>query len=188
MKNFLLIFFYFLYFFLSTTYAQWEMRYPAQPTYGINDMFFLDQSLGYAVNGSGSILKTTDGGLHWNITEHYQKDFLSEIEFVDNQNGFIISPYSYIGDSQDFIFTTDGGSYWQSNNLGTSDALTFLPLSTSEIIKSGDQGTISKLDNFFGLWSERYRMPTYFEWDIDVPYGDIKQFEKLNSGRILALG
>ena len=72
--------------------------------------------------------------------------------------------------------------------LGTSDALTFLPLSTSEIIKSGDQGTISKLDNFFGLWSERYRIPRYFDWDMGVPYGDIKQFEKLNSGRILALG
>ena len=37
------------------------------------------------------------------------------------------------------MFTTDGGSYWQSTYLGTSDALTFLPLSTSEIIKSGDQ-------------------------------------------------
>ena len=188
MKNILLISFCFFYFLSSTTNAQWEMRYPKQPTAGINDIFFLDQSTGFAVNGSGSILKTTDGGLHWTITKHYQRDYLTEVKFVDSQNGFIISPFSYIGDSQDFIFTTDGGSYWQSTYLGTSDALTFLPLSTSEIIKSGDQGTISKLDNFFGLWSERYRMPTYFEWDIDVPYGDIKKFQKLNSGRILALG
>lgn len=188
MKKIYFVFVYLITSFLSTTHAQWEMRYPAQPASGINDMFFLDQSVGYAVNSSGSILETIDGGLNWRITKHYQRDFLSEIEFVDNQNGFSISPHSYIGDSQDFMFTTDGGSYWQSTYLGTSDALTFLPLSTSEIIKSGDQGTISKLDNFFGLWSERYRIPTYFDWDIDVPYGDIKQFEKLNSGRILALG
>ena len=188
MKNLLIIIVYLFSFVLNSTFAQWEMRYPAQPTSGINDMFFLNLSLGFAVNGSGSILKTTDGGLHWSIIEHYQRDYLAEIKFVDHQNGFIISPHSYIGDSEDFMFTTDGGSYWQSTFLGTSDALTFLPLSTSEIIKSGDQGTISKLDNFFGLWSERYRIPTYFEWDIDVPYGDIRQFEKLNSGRILALG
>ena len=77
-------------------------------------MFFLDQSVGYAVNGSGSILKTTDGGEQWNITKHYQRDYLTEVKFVDSQNGFIISPYSYIGDSKDFMFTTDGGSYWQS--------------------------------------------------------------------------
>jgi len=188
MKNLLIIIVYLFSFVLNSTFAQWEMRYPAQPTSGINDMFFLNQSSGFAVNGSGSILKTTNGGLHWNIIEHYQRDYLAEIKFVDNQNGFIISPHSYIGDSEDFMFTTDGGSYWQSTYLGTSDALTFLPLSTSEMIKSGDQGTISKLDNFFGLWSERYRIPTYFEWDIDVPYGDIRQFEKLNSNRILALG
>ncbi len=188
MKKLLIIIVYLFSFVLNSTLAQWEMRYPAQPTSGINDMFFLNQSLGFAVNGSGSILKTTDGGLHWSIIEHYQRDYLAEIKFVDHQNGFIISPHSYIGDSEDFMFTTDGGSYWQSTYLGTSDALTFLPLSTSEMIKSGDQGTISKLDNFFGLWSERYRIPTYFEWDIDVPYGDIRQFEKLNSGRILALG
>ena len=173
---------------LSSTFAQWELRYPSQSTNGINDMCFLNQSVGFAVNGSGSILITTDGGLDWDISKHYQRDYISEIKFVDNQNGFCISPHSYIGDSKDFMFTTDGGSYWQSTYLGTSDALTFLPLSTSEMIKSGDQGTISKLDNFFGLWSERYRIPTYFEWDIDVPYGDFRQFEKLSSGRILALG
>ena len=188
MKKLWLVLVYFICFFPADLTAQWEMRYPSQPTYGINDICFISQSVGFAVNSSGSILKTIDGGLHWNIDKHYQRDYLSEIKFTDSQNGFCISPHSFIGDSRDFIFTTDGGGYWQSTYLGTSDALTFLPLSTSEIIKSGDQGTISKLDNFFGLWSERYRMPTYFEWDIDVPYGDIKQFEKLNSGRILALG
>ena len=125
---------------LSSTFAQWVLRYPQQPTLGINDMVFINQSVGLAVNGSGSILETTDGGLHWSISKHYQRDNISEIKFVDDQNGFCISPHSYIGDSQDFMFTTDGGSYWQSTYLGTSDALTFLPLSISEMIKSGDQG------------------------------------------------
>lgn len=173
---------------LQLTLAQWELRYPPQPTAGINDMCFLNPSTGFAVNNAGSILKTTDGGLHWTIFKHYQRDLLLEIKFADDQNGFCISPYSFIGDKIDFIYTTNGGDEWQSTGIGISDALTFLPLSISEIIKSGDQGTISRLDNFFGLWSERYRIPQYFNWDIFVPYGDIRQFEKLNSGRILALG
>ena len=62
----------------------------------------------------------------------------------------LYSPHSYSEIHKIYVYN-DGGSYWQSNYLGTSDALTFLPLSTSEMIKSGDQGTISKLDNFFGL-------------------------------------
>ena len=173
---------------ISSTFAQWELRYPPQPTVGINDIYFLNQSNGFAVNSSGSILKTVDGGNHWSIVKHLQRDNLTEIKFVDNQNGFILSPHSFIGDSKDFVFTTDGGNEWQTSYIGLSDALTFLPLSNSEIIKSGDQGTIAKLDNFYGLWSEKYRMSVFIDWDIYAPFGDIKQFEKLNSGRILALG
>ena len=32
------------------------------------------------------------------------------------------------------------------------DALTFLPISESSILKSLIEGTISRLDNFFGNW------------------------------------
>ena len=56
-----------LFFNSSNIIAQWEMRYPPQPTNGINDICFVNQSVGFAVNGSGSILKTIDGGLNWNI-------------------------------------------------------------------------------------------------------------------------
>lgn len=168
--------------------AQWELRYPDIPADQINDILFLSGSTGFVVNSAGSILMTTDGGDTWKIKAHYQRNILSEIKFLDNQNGFAISPYSYLDDNMSFIFTTDGGLHWNQGNVYMGDALSFLPLSTSAIIKSMQEGTINKLDNFFGLWTETYRIPYFSGGDVRVPFGSIVQFQRLPGGRILALG
>ena len=169
-------------------FAQWELRYPPQPVTGITDLEFLSSDLGYAVNSAGNIIKTTNGGLNWGIVKSYQRDYLQELQFINEQVGFCISPHNYIGDSEDFIYTTDGGNFWQSTFIGVNTALTFFSISESELLQSNEEGEILKLDNFFGLWEEKYIVPKFFDWDIYVPYGDIRQFEKLNSGRMLALG
>ena len=169
-------------------FAQWELRYPPQQVTGITDIEFLSSELGYGVNTSGNIIKTTDGGLNWKIVKSYQRDYLQELQFINDQVGFCISPHNYIGDANDFIYTTDGGNFWQSTFLGVNTALTFFPISESELLQSNDEGKILKLDNFYGLWEEKYSVPEFFDWDIYIPYGDIRQFEKLNSGRMLALG
>jgi len=178
----------FLLFIPNQVMAQWELRYPRMLTSGITDMVFLDQQNGFAVTSAGNILKTTDGGEFWSITKNYQREYFSELKFLDQLNGFVVSPPSYMNNDKDFFYTTDGGSTWSSTYLGTSDAVTILPLSTSSIIKSTNEGTIEILDNFWGQWSQRYIMPFYFGDDYYAPYGNIKDFYKFNSGRILALG
>ncbi|HSL88067.1 MAG TPA: hypothetical protein VK870_02055, partial [Ignavibacteriaceae bacterium] len=54
--------------FPNVAFSQWELRYPRIPTTGIAEMVFLNPQTGYAVNSSGNILKTTDGGQFWFIT------------------------------------------------------------------------------------------------------------------------
>ncbi len=168
--------------------AQWEFRYPDIPTDQINDIIFLNDSTGFVVNSGGSILMTTDGGNTWKSKAQYQRNVFSEIKFLDSQNGFAISPYSHIDDNTSFIFTTDGGLRWNEGNVYMGDALAFLPLSTSTIIKSLTNGTISKLDNFFGHWTETYRISYFSGGDVRVPFGSVVQFQRLPGGRILALG
>ncbi len=171
------------------SFSQWELRYPDIPSDQINDITFIDEATGFIVNSGGSILMTTDGGASWKITSHYQRNILSEIKFVDNKHGFVISPYSHMGDNVSFIYTSDGGLHWQQGSVLISDALTFLPLSMSLILKSSMySGTIQRLDNFFGNWNETYRIRYFFDIDVPVPYGEIIQFQRLPSGRILALG
>jgi photosystem II stability/assembly factor-like uncharacterized protein len=168
--------------------AQWELVYPDIPGDQINDILFLDESIGFAVNNAGSILMTMDGGDTWKIKAHYQRNTFSEIRFLDSQNGFAISPYSHIGDNVSFVFTIDGGLHWTQGNAYLGDALTFLPLSTSAVIKSTEAGIIARLDNFFGLWTETYKIRYFFNEDLWVPCGSIRQFQRLPGGRILALG
>ncbi len=168
--------------------AQWELRYPDIPADQINDILFLNDSIGFVVNSAGSILMTADGGNTWKIKAHYQRNTFSKIKFLDRQNGFAISPYSHIGDDVSFVFTTDGGLHWGQGNIYMGDALAFLPLSTSVLLKSYSNAGIGKLDNFFGLWTVTYKMPYFFGGDVGVSFGSILQFQRLPRGRILALG
>jgi photosystem II stability/assembly factor-like uncharacterized protein len=167
--------------------AQWELRYPDIPADQMNAVLFVNESVGFVVNSGGSVLMTTDGGDTWKIKAHYQRNIISDIEFVDSQDGFAISPYSHIGDDLSFIYTTDGGLHWNQGNVSMGDAVAFLPLSTSAMIKSTGAG-LDKLDNFFGLWTETYRMRCFPAGDVMAPYGSIIRFQRLPGGRILALG
>ena len=172
---------------------QWVLRYPDIPTDFINDIIFLNENDGFIVNDGGSILKTTDGGDSWKIIQHFQRNKLTEIKFIDEQTGFILSPYSHLDDDLDLIYTTNGGRNWQESNVDFSESLVidtrfiFQPLSKSKILKTSNfGGLIEKLDNFYGNWEIVYEMPAIPN-DYYQPYGDIFQFQKLNS-KILALG
>src|SRR5260370_42607477 len=102
---------------VSVLSAQWELLYPDIPADQINDILFLNESTGFAVNIAGSVLMTTDGGNTWKIKAHYQRNTFSGMKFLDSQNGFVISPYSYIGDNIRFIFTTDAGLHWEQGTV-----------------------------------------------------------------------
>ena len=72
-------------------------------------MVFVDQSTGWAVGRTGTILKTTDGGAVWNdqsIAEDYS---LFAAFFFDAQKGFIASGKGII------LATTNGGASWAHN-------------------------------------------------------------------------
>ncbi|MCU0407041.1 MAG: YCF48-related protein [Ignavibacteriaceae bacterium] len=172
--------------------SQWDLVYPDIPTDQINDLIFLDEYKGYCVNKAGDILTTSDGGITWEIIKYYAEQSIEELKFINTLNGFAFASNNiYLNSSEPFIYTTDGGNTWNEAQVSMSDARTFLPISLSQIIKSV-YGGIKKLDNFFNNWRYTYNTPTFlagdslYQWE--ELYGDIHQFQKLNSGRILALG
>lgn len=76
-----------------------------------DDVFFLNENLGWAANGYyAKVFKTTDGGATWTIqtsegilgSDHYFRN----IEFLDENIGFLGTL------NQKFYKTTDGGSTW----------------------------------------------------------------------------
>lgn len=98
----------------------------------INDVFFLNPAVGWAVNGIGQIHKTTDGGITWakqldktNLT-HFRS-----VGFVDSLNGFAGAlgwgdSIGHPNDSKDSVIlykTTDGGLNWLPDPQLTSSVI-----------------------------------------------------------------
>ncbi|QQS35355.1 MAG: T9SS type A sorting domain-containing protein [Ignavibacteriales bacterium] len=87
----------------------------------IEDIFFLDESKGWAVtwtsdgvNFQSQILTTTNGGADWSSEDYRHSNILlSTIFFIDSLNGWMG------GEPFDFSFTTDGGIEWYPANLDT---------------------------------------------------------------------
>lgn len=85
--------------------AQWTTL-PVPPATRYDDVFFINDTHGWAVNSNGSILHTSNGGTSW--TEQYDANtYLRSITFATPELGFC--------GSLDFAFyrTTDGGLHWE---------------------------------------------------------------------------
>jgi photosystem II stability/assembly factor-like uncharacterized protein len=81
-----------------------------------DDIFFVDEKVGFYVNGAGNIYKSTDGGEHWANVRATPGTYFRTIGFVDAENGFAgnIGPDYFPGvtDATPLYATHDGGGTW----------------------------------------------------------------------------
>jgi len=76
---------------------------------------FVNEDLGYACGERGYLLKTTDGGEHWNVLPTTgTMNWLYGMTFPDENTGFAV------GLNETVIRTTDGGKTWTTLD-GTAD-------------------------------------------------------------------
>lgn len=83
-----------------------QANVPIQST--LTSVFFINNSLGWAVGHDSSILNTRDGGKNWQIQQYLpamQKPLL-DVVFKDENNGIAIGAYGQ------FYRTVDGGENW----------------------------------------------------------------------------
>jgi len=76
-----------------------------------DDVFFLNENLGWAANGGyAAVYKTTDGGINWTLQTNSAMlgsgHYFRNIEFLDENIGFLGTLNSK------FYKTTDGGTTW----------------------------------------------------------------------------
>lgn len=73
-----------------------------------DDMFFLDENLGWLVNGPGQVYKTEDGGETWDL-QMSGGPYFRAVGFANEQLGWIGSLVA----SGTLFESTDGGATWQ---------------------------------------------------------------------------
>lgn len=83
---------------------------------GVYDVYFLDDSTGYAVSG-GTLLRTANGGATWNPKAPPGMQRLSTVQFPENgPTGYIVTTPQ--GGGGRLLKTTDGGDNWTAVAVG----------------------------------------------------------------------
>lgn len=93
-------------FYNSPTYSQWEWLNPTISPNELNEVYFVNDSIGWSVGYYGTILKTTDAGSNWlQATKSLNNNFFC-VFFINQDTG-------WVGGSDGIILkTTDGGINW----------------------------------------------------------------------------
>jgi photosystem II stability/assembly factor-like uncharacterized protein len=93
-------------------FAQWTILNPAPISNDLNSVYFLDDTTGYTVGESGTILKTIDAGNHWTQLNSGTLKNLNSVYFTNLNTGYVA------GDSGCILKTIDGGSNWTPQYSG----------------------------------------------------------------------
>ena len=129
----------------------------------MTDIYFISSLIGYSINYSGYLLKTTDGGLSWNIHHNMSWGAGREVYFINEQVGFL-------GMSAVVYMTTDGGLTWDSVVGSNSDYINAIHFLTDNVgIAAGGDRIYKTWDG--GLtWEESY-FPDYGLGILDIYKG-----------------
>lgn len=108
--------------------------------FDLYSVFAVDANTVFAIGNSGTIIKTTNGGINWNILNSGTTDSLFSIFFTDGSTGFACGSLGLV------LRTTNGGLNWSSIIVIPSPTLRsiyFPPTGT------GNTGFISGLAQIF---------------------------------------
>jgi len=103
------------FFFLSlSSFAQTGWKICIAPTFNnrVDDIYMVNDRVGYAVSGDGKIVKTTDGGDNWNLILQSTGIYCRSVEFITELKGFVGGFPQSGGTTNILRRTTDGGATW----------------------------------------------------------------------------
>jgi len=82
------------------------------------EIFFFNESLGLYVSDAGRIVKTTNGGVTWNLMSSGTTESLFGVKFVDAMIGYAC------GNNGAIVRTTNGGDNWSPETSPLNEILT----------------------------------------------------------------
>jgi photosystem II stability/assembly factor-like uncharacterized protein len=101
--------------------ATWQIQnqFPSSLTNSdIGSVDFINQDNGFAVGGT-DILKTVDGGKHWELAAHSTFE-LHSVSFIDSLHGICVGG-DWLHEYSCIITTSDGGKTWDERSSTVTD-------------------------------------------------------------------
>jgi photosystem II stability/assembly factor-like uncharacterized protein len=157
-----------------TSSAQWVRESP--PTNNtLYKVRLISPFIGWTVSDSGTILKTTDGGISWQTQSSGTTNGLYSTSFTDANNGTVV------GKGGTILRTTNGGTSWQTQSSGTTNILmdvSFTDSNNGTIV--GYSGTILHTTNGGTSWLTQSSEATGNLYGVS--------FSDLNNGFVVGYG
>jgi photosystem II stability/assembly factor-like uncharacterized protein len=129
-------------------------NYPPQVTQK-KKITFVNDVVGYTGGKYGKLFKTSDGGKRWTELPlpSYKFDIV-DIQFLNENVGFVIGALNYAGGNNNFFSTTDGGLTWQSYHINSSSLLTKVFFLNDTLGWVGnEQGRVFRTTNGGASWT-----------------------------------
>jgi photosystem II stability/assembly factor-like uncharacterized protein len=120
-------------------------------TKNLTDIYFVDQNTGFIAGESGTILKTTNGGVNWSSLNSGTSEWLYSIFFTNVNNGYSVGPLT-----NGVLRTTNGGNSWVAvySQQAYPYALYFPNTLTGYCVGAGNQ--VVKTTNGGLNWFSKY--------------------------------
>ncbi|MCX6148755.1 MAG: YCF48-related protein, partial [Candidatus Kapabacteria bacterium] len=80
------------------------------------DITFINKKIGFICGGNGTIYKTSDFGISWQLKTSYTKEHLYSIKFQDSTTGSSNKVGYAVGDKGTICKSTDQGESWFVEN------------------------------------------------------------------------
>ncbi|MCE3227979.1 MAG: hypothetical protein K0S32_2530 [Bacteroidetes bacterium] len=148
MKNYFLVSFSFLCFLIQAqvikTKPYWQQLKTDEYKGKQDDIYFLNDRVGWYCNGSGKIYRTVNGGTDWKLCFEQKGTFFRCIAFADSLVGFAgnigTDYFPGVTDTVPLYKTTDGGNTWTAVSYKgpTVKGLCALDIYREPIINSGN--------------------------------------------------
>jgi photosystem II stability/assembly factor-like uncharacterized protein len=131
--------------FLQNIYSQWTTQ-SSGTSQNLVSVKFVNPGTGWAAGETGTILKTTNGGINWVSQTSPVSQALISVSFAGESTGWISGTFGTL------IKTTNGGTNWVSQTTGVSGALRVHFVNTNTGWLVGASGTILKSTDGGANW------------------------------------
>ena len=144
---------------ISNCYCQWVWQNPIPQGNGLRSSSFINDNTGWIVGLNGTILKTTNGGVNWNILQNGSTEEYVSVCFKDINNGWLLSKNNSGSSGQAFIkHTTNGGTSWFNqlvlgDSIQGADNIQFLDMNTGYALVFSARNYVFKTTNGGTNWN-----------------------------------